>query len=91
MPLQTRQQAIQRSQEYYRGVEQYYSAHFKGRFLGIIQEYKNVGVNTHFLDSQFGQFVPFPAPQGVVTYGDPLNEFRELAYHVDAKNHLIVL
>ena len=87
-PADERQKAIQKSQQYYRGIEQYYSEHFKSRFIGIIQEYKNVGVDTHFLESTFAQLTPYPAPQGGVF--DPLSEFRELAYHVDAKGHLFV-
>lgn len=90
-PSEEQQRAIQKSQEYHRGIEQYYSEHFKGRFIGIIQQYKNVGVDTHFLESTFAQFTPYPVPQGYVLAGnDPLSLFRELAYHVDAKGHLFV-
>jgi hypothetical protein len=89
-PSEEQQKAIQKSQEFYRGVEQYYREHFKDRFIGIIEEYKNVGVDTHFLESTFAQFTPYPVPQGGLAYNDPLSQFRELAYHVDAKGHLFV-
>ena len=90
-PSEEEQKAIRRSQEYYRGIEQYYGEHFKSRFIGIILEYKHVGVDTHFLESTFAQFTPYPLPQGSAWSGnDALSLFRELVYHVDARGHLFV-
>jgi len=91
-PSEEQQKAIQKSQEFYRGIDQYYVAHFRGRFIGIVEEYKNVGVDVHFLDSAFAQFTPYLPPVGSVGEDNSiLHLFRELAYHVDAKGHLIVL
>jgi hypothetical protein len=38
-PSEERKKAIQASQNYYRGIEDYYSKHFKDRFVGIVKEY----------------------------------------------------
>ena len=90
IPSEEEKKAIEKTREFYGGIEKYYSAHFKNRFIGIIQEYKAVGVNTHFLESTFAQFPPYPVPEGSVALGnDALSLFRELAYHVDAKGHLL--
>jgi hypothetical protein len=90
-PSPERREAIKRSQNYAQETQDYYMKHFKGRMVGIIKEYEAKGVPTRFLENDFKQRVPGIAETGSVWEGmDDLSRFRELAYRVDAKDHLIV-
>jgi hypothetical protein len=90
-PPPERREAIKRSQNYARETEDYYMKHFKDRMVGIIKEYESIGVPTRYLENDFKQRIPGIAEAGSVWEGmDDLSRFRELAYRVDAKNHLIV-
>jgi hypothetical protein len=61
--------------------------------VGIAKEYESKGVRVRFLENDFKQRVP-----GVMAIGsdwegssmDELSQFRDLAYRVDARDHLIV-
>jgi len=90
-PSEERKAAIRKSQEFYRSIEDYYFKHFKERFVGIVREYNSKGVKTGFLENDFSQRRPYIPPAGSVMEGmDPLSQFRDLAFHVDARDHLIV-
>ena len=90
-PSEERKKEIERSQAFYRGIEDYYFKNFKARFVGIIKEYNSKGVRTGYLEPDFTQRVPYiPAPGSVMDGIDKLSLFRDLAYHVDARDHLIV-
>jgi hypothetical protein len=91
-PSEETKKAIQKWQTYSRETAEYYAKHFRGRFLGIIREYESKGVPTHYLESNFGQFVPDLLPAGSAwedSSMDFLGQFRDLAYRVDARDHLI--
>jgi hypothetical protein len=89
-PSEERKKEIQASQAYYRGIEDYYAKHFRDRFVGIVKEYENRGVRTGFLANDFAQRVPYIPQLGSVMDGlDEISRFRDLAYHVDARDHLI--
>ncbi len=65
--------------------------HFRDRMVGIIKEYETRGVSVHYLENDFKQRVPYPPEAGSVWDGmDDLSRFRELAYRVHARDHLIV-
>jgi hypothetical protein len=90
-PTPERQAAIKRSQNYARETEDYYVKHFRDRMVGIIKEYESKGVPVHFLENDFKQRVPGIAEPGSAWEGmDELSRFRELAYRIDARDHLIV-
>jgi len=90
-PSEERKRQIAASQAYYRGIEEYYSKHFKDRFVGIVKEYNAKGVGTGYLESDF-QRVPYIPQIGSVMEGlDTISRFLDLAYHVDARDHLIVV
>ncbi|SRR5713101_308723 len=89
-PSEERKKEIQASQAYYRGIEDYYAKHFRNRFVGIVKEYENRGVRTGYLANDFAQRVPYIPQTGSVMDGlDEISRFRDLAYHVDARDHLI--
>jgi hypothetical protein len=89
-PSEERKKAMQASQTYYRGIEDYYAKHFKDRFVGIVKEYDSKGVGTGWLANSFAQRVPMIPQAGSVMDGmDEISRFRDLAYHVDARDHLI--
>jgi hypothetical protein len=82
--------AIQATQNYYRGLEEYYAKHFRDRFVGIVKEYENRGVRTGYLANEFAQRTPYiPQLASVMDGLDDISRFRDLAYHVDARDHLI--
>jgi len=90
-PSEGRKKEIEASQAYYRGIEDYYAKHFRDRFVGIVKEYENRGVRVGFLANDFTQRVPYiPSPGSVMDGLDEISRFRDLAYHVDARDHLIV-
>lgn len=90
-PSEERKREIEKSQAYYRGIEDYYFKNFKDRFVGIIKEYDSKGVKTGYLGFDFAQRVPYLPPPGTMMDGsDSLSLFRDLSFHVDARDHLIV-
>jgi len=90
-PSPERKQEIKRSQEYAQETQDYYMKHFRDRLVGIIKEYDSKGVPTRFLENDFKQRIPGIPEAGSVWEGmDELSRFRELAYRVDARDHLIV-
>lgn len=79
--------------QYWREVETIYSREYKNRVLGIIREFKVKGVPTGFLEAgaenhSFGAS-PFNAIGSPICYQDELCQFRELAYHVNARDQMI--
>jgi hypothetical protein len=89
-PSEERKKEIQASQTYYQGIEDYYAKHFRDRFVGIVKEYEYRGVRTGYLANEFAQRVPYIPQLGSVMDGlDDISRFRDLAYHVDARDHLI--
>jgi hypothetical protein len=61
--------------------------------VGIVKEYESKGVSTHYLENDFKQRVPGLMAIGSGWEGSPMDElsqFRDLAYRVDARDHLIV-
>ncbi len=90
-PSEERKKEIQTWQRYQLETEDYYFKNFKDRMVGIVKEYESKGVHTRYLENDFNQRVPGLVPVGSVWEGmDELNQFRDLAYHVDARDHLIV-
>jgi len=60
--------------------------------VGILREYQAKGVPTRFLENDFKQRVPGMAYIGSDWEGsslDELSQFRDLAYHVEARDNLI--
>ncbi len=93
-PFEERKKMIQACQKYDRETEDYYLRHFKDRMVGIIREYNAKGVKTGYLESSLAQRPPgftLPGSGWEGSQLDELSRFRELAYHVDARDHLIVL
>jgi hypothetical protein len=89
-PTEERKKAMELSRAYYKTIEDYYFMHFRDRFVGIIREYNSKGVRTGNFEIDFDKRVPSVAEQGSFFEGfDDLSRFRDLAYHVDAKDHLI--
>jgi hypothetical protein len=89
-PSEERKKAMRESQAYYRAIEDFYFMHFKDRFVGIVKEYNAKGVRTGYLEYDFAQRVPYIPAHGSVTDGtDDLSMLRDLAYHVDGRDHLI--
>ena len=67
---------------------------YKDRLVGIVKEYEAKGVPVHWLANDFQQRPPSIAFFGSEMAGSPMDElyqFRELAYHVDARDHLITI
>jgi hypothetical protein len=91
-PSDETKKAIQRYQAYAQETENYYMRHFKDRMVGIIREYQLKGVPVRYLENDFSrtQLLPYIAAVGSVGEGaDDLSQFRELAFHVDARDNLI--
>ena len=85
-----RKKAIEQSRAYYKTIEDYYIRHFRDRFVGMIREYNWKGVRTGNFEIDFDNRVPSVAEQGSFFESfDDLSRFRDLAYHVDAEDHLI--
>jgi hypothetical protein len=92
-PSEERKKMIQACQKYDQETVDYYLRHFKDRVVGIIKEYDAKGVKTSFLESSAAQRplgIALPGSGWAGTQMDELGQFRELAYHVDARDHLIV-
>jgi hypothetical protein len=91
-PSEERKKMILTAQSFDQETMNYYSKHFKDRLVGILKEYNARGVKTGYLESDANQRLPAIAPPGSITEGscyDDLSQFRDLAYHVDAKGNLI--
>jgi hypothetical protein len=91
-PSEERKAAIKKCQEYDQETTDKYMRTYKDRAVGIISEYRAKGVPVGFLEQSFGQHVPVWVLPGSVWEETPQNElgqFRELAFHVDAKDQLI--
>jgi len=92
-PSEERKKAIRICQQYDQETQDYYLKHFRDRMVGIVKEYEAKGVHTRFLENDFKQRVPGVQAVGSEWEGssfDELSQFRDLAYHVDARDHLIV-
>jgi len=92
-PSEERKKAIQICQKYDQETLDYYLKHFRDRMVGIVKEYEAKGVPTRYLENDFKQRVPGVAFIGSDWEGsamDELSQFRDLAYRVDARDHLIV-
>lgn len=91
-PSEERKAAIKKAQEYDQKTTDEYMRKYKDRAVGIISEYRAKGVPVGFLEQSFSQRVPVWAIPGSVWEDNPQNElvqFRELAFHVDAKDQMI--
>jgi hypothetical protein len=65
---------------------------YKDVMVGIIREYHAKGVAVGFLEQSLSQRVPVWAIPGSAWEDNPqyeLGQFRELAFHVDAKDQMI--
>jgi len=92
-PTDERKKAIQICQKYDLETQDYYLKHFRDRMVGIVKEYESKGVTTRYLENDFKQRVPGVMAVGSAWEGssmDELSQFRDLSYHVDARDHLIV-
>lgn len=92
-PSEERKKAIRLYQQYAQETQDYYLKHFMDRMVGIVKEYESKGVHTHYLENDFKQRVPGAMAIGSDWEGssmDELSQFRDLAYRVDARDHLIV-
>lgn len=90
-PSVERQRAILQYRNYQQETSDYYSHHFKQQMIGIIREYDAKGVQTGWLEKFAEQRPPVIALGPMLgTNSDDLYQFRELAYHVDANDQLIV-
>lgn len=74
----------------------YIAAGFKERISGIVQEYKLKGAPIGFLESEAEQqpqrmWGAFPERGCLPLYQSEVCQLRELAYHVDAHDELIVI
>ncbi len=91
-PSEERKKAMQIYKDYWQKVADQYASRFKERFVGITKEYESRGVRVGFLANDFAQRMPMIPQLGSAWEGmDEISRFRELAYHVDARDHLIVL
>jgi hypothetical protein len=91
-PSEERKAAIKKAVEYDQRTQDDYLRKYKDRAVGIIREYREKGVTVGFLEQSFGTRVPIWAMPGAAWEESPQNElaqFRELAFHVDAKDQLI--
>jgi hypothetical protein len=78
--------------EYDDATHSYYSKHFRDQIVGIIREYNAKGVKTAWLENTATQGNLSIAQEGSPWEGsrqDDLSQFRDLAYHVDARDRLI--
>lgn len=91
-PPDERKVAIKKCLEYDQQTTDTYMRKYKDRMVGIIREYAGKNVPTGFLEQSFSRGVPVWAPPGTVWEDTPQNElgqFKELAFHVTAKDQLI--
>jgi hypothetical protein len=93
-PTEERKREIKLYQDYARETENQYKERYRDRLVGIVKEYEAKGVRVHWLANDFQQRPPAIAFLGSGMEGSPMDElyqFRELAYHVDAQDHLITI
>jgi hypothetical protein len=89
-----RKKAIKLCQDYDQETMDKYEDLYKDRMLGIVKEYQAKGIPTGYLDSSVVQRVPIAAVvngQWIPNPQDELYQFRDLAYHVDARDQRIDL
>jgi len=92
-PSEEEKKAMERYHKYEQDTWDYYMSHYRAQMVGIIREYNAKGVQTGYLESSVNQSIPlifFPGMVGDEGPADELYQFRELAYHVDGNDHLIV-
>src|SRR5260370_21695528 len=81
--------------EYWRRVTAVYDRKYKDRIIGTIREYKTKGIPTGYLEAAAENHVFAASPFSQTGFlvptcsQDELCQFRELAYHVDAKDQMI--
>jgi hypothetical protein len=93
-PDEDRKKAIKKAQDYDQETQNYFLAHFQERMVGILKEYDAKGVRTGYLIPSAGRGSLNISPVGFPyadDCSDDLVRFRELAYHVDAQDNLIVV
>jgi len=93
-PSEEEKKAMAQWQQYQRETSDYYFAHYRDRMIGIIKEYDAKGVKTGYLESDARQFPPYIVMPGSAAEGvcmDTLCRFREVAYHIDGGDSLIVI
>lgn len=93
-PTEERKRAIKISQSYAQETQGLYEERYRDRLVGIVKEYESKGVPVRWLANDFQQRPPAIAFVGSVAEGscvDELYQFKELAYHVDAHDHLITI
>lgn len=91
-PSDERKAAIKKCVAYDQETMELYVKRYRDRLIGIIREYDSKGVNTNWLESSAKQRPLQIAGEG--WEGSPMDEltaFRNLAYHVDASDNLIVI
>lgn len=91
-PSDERKAAIQKCQKYDQETTDEYMRKYKDRLVGLVSEYRAKGVPVGFLEQSFSQHVPVWGIPGSMWEDNPQNDlkqFRELAYHVDAKDQMI--
>ena len=82
-------------QNYWREVDARYASTYKERVVGIIREYKAKGVPAGYLEESaehhsFGA-AAFTTAGSPICFQDEVCQFRELAYHVDGQDQIIIL
>jgi hypothetical protein len=91
-PSDERKAAIKKCLEYDQQTTDQYMRRYKDLMVGIVKEYAAKGVSTGFLEQSFTQRVPVWGIPGSVWEDSPQNElgqFKELAFHVNAKDQMI--
>jgi hypothetical protein len=91
-PTEETKRAIKISRDYARETETFYKERYRDRLVGIVKEYEAKGVPANWLANDFQQRPPAIAFFGSGYEGSPMDElyqFKQLAYHVDAYDHLI--
>jgi hypothetical protein len=91
-PSEERKATIQKCLKYDQETTDEYMRRYKDRMVGIVSEYRAKGVPISFLEQSLSQRVPLWAQPGSAWEENPqyeLGQFRELAYHVDAKDQMI--
>src|ERR1022692_3170006 len=90
-PTDEQRQKIAVCQKYDGETWNYYHDNFMAQMVAIVKEYKARGVDTGFLETGLTQHLPWFGAPGVVSIADAecmqdLCKFKELEYHVDAKD-----
>jgi hypothetical protein len=90
-PSEEQKKARQLYRDYWREIENRYGELFKQRFIGILKEYDNKGIKIGIWENDFTDRLPGISQPYTFMQIDDISRFRELAYHVDARDHLIVV